>query len=88
MSVCGGLILIINNIGNLFDFQISNELITQIVDGICGVLVLFGVIETCKKDDVKSIEEDGNNKECDSEQEFNNENNKKHNDCETKNSKN
>ena len=56
MSVSAAVVLVINNIGKHFGFYLDNEIVAEIVDSVCGVLILFGVI-TMTKDDKKSNEE-------------------------------
>lgn len=51
MSVTAAIILVINNLGNIFGFEVDGNVITKIVDSICGVLILFGVITMTKKDE-------------------------------------
>ena len=58
MSVTAAVILVINNIGNVFGFEVDSKVITQIVDSICGVLILFGVITMAK---TENKEENGKN---------------------------
>lgn len=50
MAVCGAVILVVNNIGKAFGFSVSTELVTNIVDSVCGVLVVFGVLTMPKKE--------------------------------------
>ena len=57
MSVCAAVILVINNLGNIFGFEISAELVTKLVDSVCGVLILFGVLATFKKDSAENTED-------------------------------
>ena len=44
MSVAGGVVLVLNNLGVAFGFAIESETVIQIVDSVCGVLILFGII--------------------------------------------
>lgn len=44
LSVTGAVILLLNNVGKIFGFTVNNEAIYSIVDGVCGVLVVFGVL--------------------------------------------
>ena len=50
MSVSAGVVLVLNNIGKVFGFVVESEAVTQIIDSVCGVLILFGVI-TIPKDE-------------------------------------
>ena len=56
MSVSAAAMLVVNNIGKHFGFYLDNEIVAEIVDSICGVLILFGVL-TMTNDDNKSSEE-------------------------------
>lgn len=55
MSVTAAVILVINNIGKVLGFEVDGKVVTQIVDSICGVLILFGVITMAK---TKKTDED------------------------------
>lgn len=44
MSVTAGVILVLNNIGKVCGFSVESDAVTAIVDSICGVLILFGVL--------------------------------------------
>ena len=44
MSVTASIILVLNNLGNVLGFSVQSETVTKIVDSICGVLILFGII--------------------------------------------
>ncbi|HAJ77698.1 MAG TPA: hypothetical protein DCO89_01340 [Clostridiales bacterium] len=50
MSATAAVILVINNIGKILNFEVDSKIITQIVDSICGVLILFGVISMSKSE--------------------------------------
>lgn len=57
ISVTGAVILLLNNLGKVFGFSVNNEAIYSIVDGVCGVLVVFGVLTMNKtKKDTQQIE--------------------------------
>ena len=62
MSVAAGVILVLNNLGNVLGFYVESEAVLAIVDSICGVLILFGVITMPKS---KSETEDENQEEID-----------------------
>lgn len=49
LSVTGAVILLLNNLGKAFGFTVDNEIIYSIVDAVCGVLVVFGVLTMNKK---------------------------------------
>lgn len=61
MSVSAAVVLVVNNIGKHFGFYVDNDIIAEIVDSICGVLILFGVL-TMTKEEKKSNEENIDNK--------------------------
>ena len=76
MSVTAAVILVINNIGKTFGFEVDGEVVTKIVDSICGVLILFGVITMAKND--KKDEDVKNNVdefECDEKSKISNNDN-------------
>ena len=50
MSVSAGLVLLLNNFGKVFGFAVESEAVTDIVDSICGILILFGVITMPKNE--------------------------------------
>ncbi len=66
MSVTAGVILVINNLGKVFGFAVKSETVTQIVDSICGVLILFGVLTMSKdeKAETENSNEETNNSDC------------------------
>ena len=57
MSVCAAVVLIINNVAKVAGFSFDNETFMAIIDGICGVLVVFGVL-TMNKSDNETASED------------------------------
>lgn len=58
MSVTGAVILVLNNLGKAFGFAVDSEAITQIVDSVCGVLILFGIITMTKSGKEESKQDD------------------------------
>ena len=44
ISVTGAVLLLINNLGKVFGFTVDNDAVVSIVDGFCGVLVVFGIL--------------------------------------------
>lgn len=69
MSVTASVILVLNNLGDVFGFAVQSEAVTKIVDSICGVLILFGVLTMSKpKEEITSekqqIEEEKNNQDA------------------------
>ena len=67
ISVAGAVGIVINNIGKFFGFSFDSVVLTEIVDSVCGVLILFGIItisksDTSKKDDAEKLEGEFNQK--------------------------
>lgn len=61
MSVTAAVILVINNIGKVFGFTVDNSAITNIIDSVCGVFVVFGILTMPnKKEDTSIIKESTN----------------------------
>ena len=50
MSLSASVVLVLNNIGKIFGFAINGDVATQIVDSICGVLIMLGVITMTKEE--------------------------------------
>ena len=50
MSVSAAVVLVINNLAKAFGFKFDNEIFTQIVDSVCGVLVVLGILTMSTKD--------------------------------------
>ena len=63
MSVGAAVILVINNIGEVFGFKIDSEIATKIIDSVCGVLILFGILSISKSSDDEKIDEKNDEKE-------------------------
>jgi uncharacterized membrane protein len=58
ISVTGAVILVLNNLGKAFGFSVDNESILSIIESICGVLVVFGILTMPKGDSSTDIAED------------------------------
>ena len=57
MSLTASIILVLNTLGETFGFTINETAINAIVNSVCGVLVVLGVITMPKnKDEVKREE--------------------------------
>ena len=50
ISVAGAVGIVFNNIGKYFGFSFDSQILTNIVDSVCGVLILFGIITISKSD--------------------------------------
>ena len=57
-ALSGAVVVLINSIGKCFGFAVEEEIITNIVMAIAGVLVLFGVVSMPKKDE--NSQQEGN----------------------------
>lgn len=64
ISVAGAVVLLLNNLGKVFGFSVDNEAIFSIVDGVCGVLVVFGVL-TMNKNNQKTNQSGGEQAQSD-----------------------
>ena len=61
VSFSGALIIFINCLGRIFNFQIENEIVEDVIMSIAGLLVVLGFVtkETKeKKDKLENIEEE------------------------------
>ena len=58
ISVTGAVLLLLNNLGKIFGFSVNNEAVYSIVDGICGVLVVFGILTMNKSKDSANIDDE------------------------------
>ncbi len=56
-ALSGAVVVLINSIGKCFGFAVEEEIVTNIVMAIAGVLVLFGVVSMPKKDENSQQEE-------------------------------
>lgn len=50
MSLTGAVILMINTLGESFGFSVNETAVNAIVNSVCGVLVVLGIIIMPKKD--------------------------------------
>ena len=60
MSVCASVVLVLNNFGRAFGFSFDNEIFTSIVDSICGVLIVFGILTMSKENENINKKDDEN----------------------------
>src|SRR5574344_957426 len=84
ISVGGAVILLINNVGKAFGFTIDNKIVSDVINGVCGILVMFGVLTmttNAKSDNIendsKTDENDENSQQDTSKNEQNDENSDK-----------
>lgn len=52
MSLASAFILIVQNLGLAFGFVVNEELIMNIINAVCGVLVVLGIITNPAKKEV------------------------------------
>lgn len=71
-ALAGLLTIFIGALGKVFGFAVEDDIVTDIVMGIAGVLVLFGVVSLPKQDDEGGDPlEGGENEKGDQEQDQN-----------------
>lgn len=60
-ALAGAVVVLLNAIGKCFGFTIEEQIVTDIIMAVAGILVVFGVVSMPKKDEDKktsSTEED------------------------------
>lgn len=79
-ALAGAVVVLVNALGQMFGFSVDNEIITNVIMAIAGVLVVLGVVTMPKGDsnqqegeseetDAESKETDAESKEIDAESE-------------------
>ena len=72
-ALAGAVVVLVNALGQMFGFSVDNEIITNVIMAIAGVLVVLGVVTMPKGDsnqqEGKSEESDAESKEIDAESE-------------------
>ena len=72
-ALAGAVVVLVNALGQMFGFSVDNEIITNVIMAIAGVLVVLGVVTIPKGDsnqqEGKSEETDAESKETDAESE-------------------
>ena len=72
-ALAGAVVVLVNALGQMFGFSVDNEIITNVIMAIAGVLVVLGVVTMPKGDsnqqEGKSEETDAESKETDAESE-------------------
>lgn len=61
-ALAGALVVLIGAIGDICGFQIKDELVTNIIMAIAGVLVVFGVVSMPGKEEPKKEESENQDK--------------------------
>lgn len=56
-GLSAAVILLLNSLGNMFGFAIEDKLVSNIIMSICGVLVVFGVVNAPTKEDKQEDKE-------------------------------
>lgn len=60
LSLTGAVIIVLNNLGKAFNFSVDDKIISEIVNSICGVLIVLGVLTMPKNQDNKNNENSEN----------------------------
>ena len=73
-ALAGAVVVLVNALGQMFGFSVDNEIITNVIMSIAGVLVVLGVVTMPKGEDGnqqegESEESDAESKETDAESE-------------------
>ena len=73
-ALAGAVVVLVNALGQMFGFSVDNEIITNVIMAIAGVLVVLGVVTMPKGEDGnqqegESEESDAESKETDAESE-------------------
>ena len=74
-ALAGAVVVLVNALGQMFGFSVDNEIITNVIMAIAGVLVVLGVVTMPKGEDgnqqeEESEESDAESKETDAESEI------------------
>ncbi len=56
-ALAGAIVVLINSIGKCFGFAVEEEIITNIVMAVAGVLVVFGVVSMPKDENEEKTEQ-------------------------------
>ncbi|MBO5021953.1 MAG: hypothetical protein J6C53_00530 [Clostridia bacterium] len=56
-ALAGAIVVLINSIGKCFGFAVEEEIITNIVMAVAGVLVVFGIVSMPKDKDEEKNEQ-------------------------------
>ncbi len=58
-ALAGAVVIFLNALGDLFGFSIDNDVVTAVITGFAGVLVVLGVVSMGEtKQDTKDVEND------------------------------
>ena len=66
-ALAGAVVVLINALGKAFGFSIDNEVVTNVIMAIAGVLVVLGVVTMSKGED--GNQQEGKSEETDAESE-------------------
>ena len=56
-ALAGAIVVLINSIGKCFGFAVEEEIITNIVMAVAGVLVVFGIVSMPKNENEEKTEQ-------------------------------
>lgn len=56
IALSGAVIIFVNALGKVFDFQIDGAVVESVIMGFCGVLVVLGFVEKPKTNEEKPSE--------------------------------
>lgn len=63
ISLLGAVILIVSNVGDIIGFSVDDELLKTLVDSVCGLLVVMGIINNPTKPSDNNIIDDEDDKQ-------------------------
>ena len=66
-ALAGAVVVLVNALGQMFGFSVDNEIITNVIMAIAGLLVVLGVVTMPKGED--SNQQEGESEELDAESE-------------------
>ena len=66
-ALAGAVVVLVNALGQMFGFSVDNEIITNVIMAIAGVLVVLGVVTMPKGED--GNQQEGESEETDAESE-------------------
>ncbi len=66
-ALAGAVVVLVNALGQMFGFSVDNEIITNVIMSIAGVLVVLGVVTMPKGED--GNQQEGESEETDAESE-------------------
>ena len=49
-ALAGGVVMLLNSLGKCFGFAVEEEIVTDVIMAVAGLLVVFGIVSMPKKD--------------------------------------